>query len=225
MAAGQLGVPVVVADRIQCFSDIPVVSSRPGPDCNRVYLDSRTIPQGDLPADEAYALLLRTLRRLAPRHRVVLLEGGSISLLTLLFADLERVDFELHADVLHIGPDVEQRSRNRVFDALERGLLEEFGRAWRHVGQRDFVTSIAGFDVLVEWCFRHGASPEEMASLPGDVIADIAEELVVRSLVYADHHATALANAGVRPLGGGGDVCCRSVRGVLARLRERVGNA
>src|SRR4051812_8683885 len=81
-----LGVPVVVADRIQCFRDIPVVSSRPSPDHRRVYLDDRTIPDGDLPARRAYPKLRRILSDLADRHQTVILEGGSVSLLTMLFS-------------------------------------------------------------------------------------------------------------------------------------------
>ncbi|MGI8331426.1 isopentenyl transferase family protein [Actinomadura scrupuli] len=216
-AAHALGVPVVVADRIQCFRDIPVVSSRPSPDHRRVYLDDRTIPEGDLTAHQAYSRLRRILGGLADRHRTVILEGGSVSLLTMLFRDLPRLGFELHADVLPARADSGDHARRRILHALDRGLLAEFQRAWAHAGQRDFVRSIAGFDVLAEWCERQGSGPDELARVTGAALAGIVDELVERSLSYTDRQAGAFRAAGVRPLGQGRDRCCRMVNTIRAR--------
>ncbi|HZB30547.1 MAG TPA: isopentenyl transferase family protein [Streptosporangiaceae bacterium] len=216
--AHSLDVPVVVADRLQCFTDIPIVSSRPAFDPRRRYLDRRTIPEGDLPPRRAYDLLLTTLRRLGDRHRTVVLEGGSISLLTRLFGDLGGVGFELHADVLPIGPDYAARTRARVDEALERGLLVEFDRAWAHAEQRDFVASIAGFDVLARWCRRRGVPPGRLAGVRDPARTEIADELVRQALLYADRQDDILAAAGVKPLGEGRDQCCQAVTATLRRL-------
>jgi tRNA A37 N6-isopentenylltransferase MiaA len=209
--ARSLDVPVVVADRLQCFTDIPIVSSRPAFDPRRRYLDRRTIPAGDLPPGPAYELLLTRLRRLGDRHRTVVLEGGSISLLTRLYGDLGRLGFDLHADVLPIGSDYAARTRARVDKALRRGLLAEFDRAWAHAGQRDFVASIAGFDVLARWCRRRGVPPGELAGVPGPARTEIADELVRQALRYADRQEDILAAAGVKPLGEGRDQCCQAI--------------
>lgn len=215
--AHALGVPVVVADRIQCFRDIPVVSSRPSPDHRRVYLDDRTIPDGDLPAGRAYPKLRRILSDLTDRHQTVILEGGSVSLLTMLFSDVPRLGFELHADVLPAGADFRDHARRRILRALDRGLLAEFQRAWEHAGQRDFVRSIAGFDVLAEWCERHRRSPDELAGVTGAALAGIADDLLERALAYTDRQAAAFRAAGVRALGQGRDQCCRRVNTLRAR--------
>lgn len=54
--ARRTGAPVVVADRIQCFTDLATTSARAGadvPGIRRVWLCDRTVADGDYPATQA----------------------------------------------------------------------------------------------------------------------------------------------------------------------------
>lgn len=187
------GAPVVVADRIQCFRDIPVTSARLDSDAasgiERIHLRNLDIPDGDYAPGDATSDLLRLVGDLTERHPLVIVEGGSISVLQR-FVKPER-GFQLTADVLRItDADVYwRRLRSRAERMLRPagqvpGLLEEFSAAWRHPKRRGFVASISGFDAVVQWCSQHGVDPDSVAAIRHDdrLVASMADAV-------ADLHA------------------------------------
>ncbi|MGO4753218.1 isopentenyl transferase family protein, partial [Streptomyces sp. 2MCAF27] len=72
------GAPIVVADRIQCFTDLATTSARAGEETvevERSWLGDRTVADGDYPSEEAADALVRRLAELGERHRFVIVEG------------------------------------------------------------------------------------------------------------------------------------------------------
>ncbi|MGW1783653.1 isopentenyl transferase family protein [Streptomyces sp. NPDC002143] len=174
--ARDTGAPVLVADRIQCFTDLAVTSGRAAdarvPGVDRIWLSERTVGDGDYTPGEASEDLLSRLGSLVTDHGTVVLEGGSISLL-LRFAELmENLPYSISVDLLPI-PDrrhypARQIARARKMllpDSSGRSLLTEFAAAWRTPGRRRFTASVSGLDSVCEWCAKHSVEPEEVADV------------------------------------------------------------
>jgi adenylate dimethylallyltransferase len=184
------GGPVVVADRIQCFVDLPMISARFADAAapHRHHLSGRVVPDGDYPVDEAAHALLYLVQSLTRQHRYVVVEGGSISLLHRFVNRRGRFSFRFTTEVLHLsdGAAYRDRLRARALRMLRGGMLEEFAQAWRHREQREFVASVKGLEPLVRWCQDNRAQPEELAGLNrgGPELAELAE-LVAQ--VHAEH--------------------------------------
>ncbi|MET8979461.1 isopentenyl transferase family protein [Streptomyces sp. NPDC004539] len=101
--AQHIGAPVVVADRIQCFTDLATTSARAGadvPGVERVRLGDRTVADGDYPADQAARCLVEQVERLGQSAPAVIIEGGSISLVTLLVRGLPRLPWSVTTQFL-----------------------------------------------------------------------------------------------------------------------------
>lgn len=171
--ARRLGTPVVVADRIQCFVDLRVTSARDEDEVDGVrrwFLGDRTVADGDYPADAACRTLCYLLGRLTAEHPSIVLEGGSVSLLTALADRHGELPFELTFEQLHT-PDAgvyRQRLLERARRMLRppgggRGIIEELAAAWRRPEHRTFVTSINGLEAIVGWCARHDIDPGSLA--------------------------------------------------------------
>ncbi|WP_158839544.1 isopentenyl transferase family protein [Saccharothrix deserti] len=189
--AAEHGAPVVVADRIQCFRDLPVTSARldsdPTTGVVRHHLRDLLVTDGDYDPDDAARDLERQVKILIERHPVVVVEGGSLSLLQRFVKS--RHQFRLTADILRM-PDAETcrcRLRSRAERMLRPavsvpGLLEEFAAAWRHPARREFVASVNGFDAVVLWCRQHDLDPCSVTDVLGDdrlvgSVADLVADL------------------------------------------------
>lgn len=179
--------PIVVADRIQCFADLATTSARGAIDLDgqprRHFLDERTIDQGDFPTIDAHHALRRTLAALSRENRSIIVEGGSISLLTAFFDSIDALPFRFTAELLPTPDPVTYTERllSRAHRMLapphpEPGMLHELSVAWRHTEQREFVTSIVGFGSLIRWCLHRDVHPDTLLDLPVDSaeIADLA---------------------------------------------------
>lgn len=174
--ARDTGAPVLVADRIQCFTDLVVTSGRAAdaqvPGVDRIWLSDRTVSDGDYAPGEASEDLLSRLGSLVTDHGLVLLEGGSISLL-LRFAELmENLPYSVSVDLLpildknHYSARQIARARKMLLpDSSGRSLLTEFAAAWSTPGQRRFAASVSGLDSICEWCAKHSVDPEELADV------------------------------------------------------------
>ena len=95
----------MVADRLQCFTDLATTSARAGadvPGVRRHWLGDRTCADGDLRAEQAADTLVELVERLSPGHRPVIVEGGSISLLRELAARLPALSWELTVPLLPV---------------------------------------------------------------------------------------------------------------------------
>ena len=174
--------PVVVADRIQCYVDLPTTSARlaGGGGPPRYHLSDRVVPDGDYPTDDATQALLDRVQSLVRRHRYVVMEGGSISALRALADRRGRFPFRFTAQVLHVGDAAAhlERLRTRAVRMLCDGMLEEFAQAWRYAEQRPFITSIVGA-TLEQWCRDNRVHPAELAGIErgGPEISEIAERV------------------------------------------------
>ncbi|MFI5778881.1 isopentenyl transferase family protein [Nocardia sp. NPDC051570] len=230
-AARRSDVPVVVLDRLQCFTDIPTASARPAEDqiagTSRIYLDERTIPDGDYPAEDAYAALVRVLNGLAVHHDFVFAEGGSISLLSLLRRDRRGLGFPL--DVTMLSPPAASLDTvaRRVAAALNgradrTSILDEMRCAWRHTEQHDFIGSISGFDALLEWCAGADIDP---ASLYQSSLTPSARRALTRVLVRRVHAHTARQLRALNTIGPAlestsgrtsRDTCCEVIDEIVA---------
>jgi tRNA A37 N6-isopentenylltransferase MiaA len=177
--------PVVVADRIQCYLDLPVTSARCA-DVGRHHLGDRMAQDGDYAVDDAFPALLRVLGALTGRHPRVVVEGGSISLLRR-FSEC-RGRFRLSATVLHVPDDQAylRRLRDRAQRMLRDGMLDELAKAWQHGPQRPFVASINGPEAVVKWCQDNAFAPADLPLLSPDG-PEIAELADLVAQVHADH--------------------------------------
>ncbi|NKY24959.1 isopentenyl transferase family protein [Nocardia gamkensis] len=180
--------PVVVADRIQCYVDLPSTSARFTGAANRFHLSDRVVPDGDYPAAEAAQSLSAYVHRLVRHHQHVVVEGGSISVLRHFAQYRGRSDFRLSACVLGLrdASTYLDRLRDRAWRMLGDGMLDEFAAAWRHTGQRRFVASINGFEALVQWCRETSTDPRDLAGITPDepAAAELAERI---AQVHAEH--------------------------------------
>lgn len=183
--AARLDAPVVVADRIQCYVDLPVTSARDErPD--RHHLAVRTVPDGDYPLHEATSALVHRVETMARTHDHVVVEGGSISLLRR-FADCRgRFPFRLDARVLPIGngPAHLARLHARAERMVRDGMLDEIAKAWQHHAQRPFVASVNGPEAVLRWCEETGTHPEDLPGVDEAAIAELTERIAV---VHHEH--------------------------------------
>jgi uncharacterized protein (TIGR00730 family) len=173
-----LDAPIVVADRIQCYTDIPVTSAREE-DTNGLsynYISDRTIADGDYLANKAFSDLKHQIKTLSADHGLIVIEGGSISLLTEFASYKKALPLQFSIEMIPIGSRRQHwaRLRRRAMEMLkpvneQPGLLQELSQAWRHVKQRQFIASINGFEAVLTWCQRHGVNPEKVGDeLPSE---------------------------------------------------------
>jgi len=193
--ARETNAPTVVADRIQCFTDLSTTSARSDCDSSesiiRLYLADRVVADGDYPAEEAAQELVRKLERLTMEYPYVVVEGGSISVLRRLAARRGQLSFNLSAQVLHIPDDVEYRlrlfTRARGMLSPNTGgpsMLDELAMAWKNESQREFVASINGFEAALEWCCHNRVDP---ATLSGNDMDPVLLDEI--AWMVADAHA------------------------------------
>jgi tRNA A37 N6-isopentenylltransferase MiaA len=159
------GAPVVVADRLQCFTDLATTSARAGaeaPGVRRHWLADRTVADGDLCAGAAADSLFALVERLGAQHPFVIVEGGSISLLKVLAERCAPLPWQLSVRVLPLpayGDYVETLTRRaRTMLAPpdpDRSLLEELAALWADPRQRRFAASVNGFEAVLECCAKY----------------------------------------------------------------------
>ncbi|MFF5493967.1 isopentenyl transferase family protein [Streptomyces aquilus] len=164
--ARETGAPVVVADRLQCFTDLATASARAGadvPGVRRHWLGDRTVADGDLGAGAATDALVALVEQLGRRHRLVIVEGGSISLLRELAVRRAALDWRLTVQLL-APPDRAEYVANLTRRAHEmlapdppgRSLLDELAALWREPQQRWLTASVNGFEAVLECCAKYG---------------------------------------------------------------------
>ncbi|WP_031487919.1 isopentenyl transferase family protein [Streptomyces bicolor] len=190
------GAPIVVADRLQCFTDLATTSARAGADVPGVcrhWLGDRTSADGDLSAAEATEALVALVERLASTHPLVIVEGGSISLLRELCDRRPALSWQLTVRLLPLP------ARDEYLAALTRrahemltpgacgpGLLQELAALWRDPGRRLLAASVNGFEAVLECCAKYSldvASIHEQ-DIPERVLNRIAELIAER---HAEH--------------------------------------
>lgn len=163
--ARMTGAPIVVADRLQCFTDLATTSARAGadvPGVRRYWLGDRTFADGDLCAEAATDALVALVERLGERHRLVIVEGGSISLLRELTARRTMPPWRLTVRLLPLPGREEyiaaltRRAREMLApQAPGHSLLEELAALWREPRRRLLAASVNGFEAVLECCAKY----------------------------------------------------------------------
>ncbi|MGN9759950.1 isopentenyl transferase family protein [Streptomyces sp. SD31] len=190
------GAPIVVADRLQCFTDLATTSARAGaevPGVRRHWLGDRTFADGDLSATEATDALIEIVGRLADRHRLVIVEGGSISLLRELCVRRPRLDWRLTVRLLPPPPydvylaDLTRRAREMLTPGVcGPGLLQELAALWHDPRQRRLAASVNGFEAVLECCAKYSldVGAIDKQEIPEHILRRIAALIAER---HAEH--------------------------------------
>ncbi|WP_194827783.1 isopentenyl transferase family protein [Nocardia sp. XZ_19_231] len=193
--AQQWDVPIVVGDPDQCYLDL-ATTTRSFLDgqssVRRVFLEERTVSDGEFSADAAGRSLCYTLGQLAVEHPVIVVEISSAALLGAVFGEHEQLPFELSIELLS-PPDfpaymkrLTDRCRQMITPPPGRpSILAELSAAWRIGPQRKFLASIAGLGALIDWCELRGVSPDTLSEMA--LTEPIIQEMTI---VMAFEHAT-----------------------------------
>ncbi|MEU0885318.1 isopentenyl transferase family protein [Lentzea sp. NPDC005914] len=151
------------------------------------------MPDGDYPTHEAAHALLRKVEALSREHEHVVVEGGSISLLSRFAACRGRFPFRLVTTVLPLTGERAHldRLRARAERMITEGMLDEIAKAWQHREQRPFIASVNGSEAVLRWCGETGTDPEDLPGIDTTATAELVERIAVV------HHEHSLEQHGV----------------------------
>ncbi|MEV6781214.1 isopentenyl transferase family protein [Streptomyces sp. NPDC051098] len=178
------GCPVLVLDRIQCYSELAIGSARPASDAlrgtTRLYLDGGPFsPHGPIAAVPGIDRLLLHLRQcLEDGTWALVIEGGSISLLHELLArqgwcsgwDLRVTAYteqSLAAYELAVGERVERMLGCRIRRGEVRTLLDELADLWDDPLARKHAAGVLGYEQAIDLCELNGLDPRELIEPTG----------------------------------------------------------
>lgn len=192
--ARQHGAPVISLDRFQIFQELATGTCRPTPKelegTERIFLAERRVASGELSSGESYQILLGLIEKLSHQHRMVILEGGSISLCSVLFEQgfIRRFHIDVEFLTIQDMPGYRSRVMARLQEMLtgsteQRSMLEELARLWHDPSQVSFVETIVGYDVLVQHCRRTQTTPHDLMQKPME--AALFDEVLDAHLAYA----------------------------------------
>lgn len=204
LLARRLGAPVVSVDRFQIFPELATGTGRPTSTelagTQRYFLGERTVADGELTTAAAYSKFIRVVECLSRRHRRIVLEGGSISLLSLLFelGFMHRVRADVELMGVADWPSYRRRVSQRVVQFLagsgeRRSMLAELSQFWCKPEQLAFVQTIVGYDVLTQYCRRRGIGPDELMGKPLD--SELVAALVQSHVDYAHQQTDVFEDA------------------------------
>jgi hypothetical protein len=198
--ARKFNAPIIVLDRIQCFSDLRITSGRQSPsgkqnvDVHRIYLSERTVPDGDYPPEMAYSHLRDHLAALS-RFPLIILEGGSMSLTRRLLDDNTLLSsYSIFFDIIRRDPTEHSKMvLARVFSMVsppngsDRSVISELITGWRHVEQRPFLGSIVGLDAVLSWLAKNALRVEDLTreNLSRPQLQDLSIAVAESHLQYA----------------------------------------
>lgn len=195
--AEQTGAPVIVLDRIQCFPELAVGSGRPSPaelrSTRRIYIKDCMVIDGELPATTANTLVHEHVARLIREEPVLILEGGSVSLLRTIAADPRWGTYSQSWERLHLREVASylSKAKSRVQEMLAPSdgtwsMLDEIARLWPDTRSHAVLGGIVGYKTIIAYAaryripvtaLRHTLSPEQ--------IGHLAEEIAGEYLIYA----------------------------------------
>jgi len=190
--AEQTGAPVIVLDRIQCFPDLAVGSGRPTVDelrsTRRIYIGDRKVVDGELPAATANALLHEHIARLFQKESLLILEGGSVSLLRTIAADPRWETYEQTWERLALQEVAGYLSnaKSRIREMLapsdgSRSMLDEIAGLWPDAATHAVLNGIVGYRSIIAYARRyripvgslpHALSPDQLDGLVHDIAGE-----------------------------------------------------
>lgn len=192
------GWPVIALDRVQCCFDIATGSGRPHPEelqsTRRIYLDNRPISEGLISAEEANDRLKLEVSKYAGEGGGIL-EGGSISLINLIFRDPYWCDgfrWSLHR-VRWQDPDLfmekaKARVRRMLVSSTETpGLLDELVAAESDPNAKRAVQDIDGYRYAMGYAEARDLSIAQLLERMND---EMKEDLVNGIALEYFEHAT-----------------------------------
>ncbi len=204
--AVRFNAPVIVLDRIQVYPEFYMGSGRPRPEelrgTERLYLTERRVVDGELSAAESHALLLALVGQLCTRHEILIMEGGSISLMEEICA---HPVWSQHPLTLHYIPIPTERAyreqlQRRIRAMLkpspgEPSILSELATVWGDERARAFVETVGGYHTLVAWCREMGISPADIESHAHDpgVVEVLVSRLLEATVTYGYSQEKAFA--------------------------------
>ena len=171
--AAQLGAPVIVLDRIQCHPEIAVGSGRP-PHAElrgtaRHYLLERPLAEATVPTEEAHRALISLVDAHARGEELLILEGGSVSLLERMVSDpyWKRYAWSWERLSLPSTPDFPSRLKRRMGEMLRPadgspGMLHELAAAWPDPRSRAAVLDLFTYELAAQ-ATAHAGLPVERA--------------------------------------------------------------
>ncbi|MET2831208.1 isopentenyl transferase family protein [Mesorhizobium shangrilense] len=160
--AQRTGAPVLVLDRIQCYPELAVGSGRPSDaelrlTC-RIYLAERAVIAGEISASEANSLLHDHVAQLGRRAPLLILEGGSVSLLRAMVADPNWKAHHWTCERLHLttSADYIAKARSRVREMLApvdgtRSMLNEIAQVWSDPRSHPLVRGLDGYRTVIAY--------------------------------------------------------------------------
>ncbi len=158
------GAPVLVVDRIQCHPEIAVGSGRPTAveleSTQRIYLCERPVVEGQVSACEANELLHACVQQRTHHEPLIILEGGSISLLQAISADRRWQQYSWSSERLFLpAADVFRarataRIRQMLFPAAGPSLLDEMYALWADARARPMLQEIDGYRAVIAYALR-----------------------------------------------------------------------
>jgi adenylate dimethylallyltransferase len=197
--ARSLDAPIVVLDRVQCHPELAVGSGRHVPDrtAERIFLDERRVVDGIIPAPAAYRRLCQVLeaQRIAGR-RAVVLEGGSISLLTAMTADRRwRQESDVTVEVLAPAAGTHRARVSRRVRAMllgERSMLDEVRALLPDLRTHRVLDGIVGYREIVA-TMRAAGTPHPDGALVEWLIEAVTAAHVAYAREQCDRFGGALA--------------------------------
>ncbi|UIF88378.1 isopentenyl transferase family protein [Cupriavidus sp. UYPR2.512] len=195
--AEQTDAPVIVLDRIQCFPDLAVGSGRPAVDelrsTRRVYIADRKVADGELAAATANAFLHEHVARLLQKESLLILEGGSVSLLRTIAADPRWATYEQTWERLALQ-DVAgylSKAKSRIREMLapadgSRSMLDEIAGLWPDARTHAVLNGIVGYRSIIAYADRYripvGRLPHALSPGQSD---QLVQEIAGEYFVYA----------------------------------------
>ncbi|GLY94077.1 hypothetical protein Acsp02_13330 [Actinoplanes sp. NBRC 103695] len=202
--ARKVGAPIIVLDRVQCYAELAVGSARDygaGQD-DRIFLDERRVVDGMLSAAQAYRRLCHTLEeRRAEGNRVVVLEGGSTSLIAQMAADST---WRRHARVsvrwLSPGAGYRERLSRRVKNMLSGtpSMVDEVRALWPDPRTHAVLAEITGYREVIA-AMRTGGTLDFDPATMNTLIEDVTAAHVAYSQRQRHQFSSMLPLLGSRP--------------------------
>jgi adenylate dimethylallyltransferase len=194
--ARRTGAPVIVLDRIQCHPELAVGAGRPADaeiaGTTRLYLCDRPATAGELPAGDAHQLLMARVEELTADAPLIILEGGSVSMLKLMHEDSAWDGFDWSFERIALPP-----ARRYVPDAARRatamlepadgrpGLLAELAAAWPDLRSRPTLLSVFTYRIAIEGVWRASLPVEQATQLPRPARVELAQALAAALHAHA----------------------------------------